>query len=108
MTNSTVMQRWPTIVLGGGALVFGAIGVLAPGTLARWVGATEESVGRDLGFRDLGNALVFAAGANRAAIMQRMLYDMSDALRFGRKKPALGAGALAFAALGAVALRQTR
>lgn len=97
-------MTWPECVLGGGALLFGAIGVTAPRTLARWVGSDDPGVGRELGFRDLGNALVFAAGANRAAIMQRMLYDVSDAIRFGRRKPRVAVGALAFAGLGAVAL----
>ena len=101
-------DRWPTLVLGGGALVFGAIGVAAPATLARWVGSSDESVGRELGFRDVGNALVFASGANRAALVQRMLYDVSDAIRFGRRKPKVGLGALAFAALGAAALVRER
>ena len=91
-------------MLGGGALLFGAIGVVAPQTLARWVGSSDPGVGRELGLRDLGNALVFAAGSNRAAIMQRMLYDVSDAIQFGRRKPAVGIGALVFAGLGAVAL----
>lgn len=95
-------------VLGAGALGFGVYGLLAPKSLARMVGSDDASVGRELGFRDLGNALVFAAGANRAAVMQRMLYDVSDAVRFGRRKPKVGAGALAFAALGAAALLRSR
>ena len=95
-------------VLGAGALAFGVYGLVAPRRLARMVGSDEASVGRELGFRDLGNAFVFAAGANRPAVVQRMLYDVSDAIRFGRRKPAVGAGALAFAALGAVVLVRSR
>jgi hypothetical protein len=93
------------LVLGGGALAFGLVGVAAPRTLARWVGASDEGVGRELGVRDLGNALVFASGANRAAVLQRMLYDVSDALQFGRRKPAVAAGALAFAAVAAIGIK---
>ena len=52
--------------------------------------------------------LVFAAGSNRAAVLRRMLSDVSDAIQFGRREPTLGAGALAFAALGTVALLQAR
>lgn len=59
---------------------------------------------RCAGRRDPGNALVFASGANRAALLQRMLYDMSDAMQFGRRKRKVGAGALAAAALGAAGL----
>lgn len=99
---------WPTLVLGGGALAFGVYGLVAPRRLARMVGSDDADLGRELGFRDVGNALVFAAGANRAAVMQRMLYDVSDAISFGRQKPRVGAGALAFAGLGAAALLRTR
>jgi len=35
-------------------------------------------------------------------MLQRMLFDVSDAAQFGRRKPKVAAGALAFAALGAV------
>lgn len=103
------MTRDPlTLVLGGGALAFGVFGLVAPRRLARMVGSSDADLGRELGVRDLGNALVFAAGANRAALLQRMLFDVSDAIQFGRRKPGVGAGALAFAALGAVALARTR
>ena len=34
------------------------------------------------------------SGANRAALLQRMLYDMSDAMQFGRRKPKVGAAGL--------------
>jgi hypothetical protein len=103
-----VTTDWPTWVLGGGAFAFGALGLLAPRRLAAMVGSADEDIGRSLGARDLGNALVFAAGANRAAIAQRLLYDVSDALQFRRRKPAAGAGALAFAGLGAIALLRGR
>ena len=99
---------WPTVVLGCGALAFGVLGVAAPARLATMVGAGDPAVGRGIGLRDLGNALVFASGSSRTAIMQRMLFDVSDAIQFGRRKPKVGAGALAFAALGAAALRSAR
>jgi hypothetical protein len=55
--------------------------------------------------RDLGNgALLLASAGPRLAIGQRMLFDVSDALLFGRRKPGVAVGALAFAALGAYAL----
>ena len=92
------------LVLGGGALAFGILGVVAPSRLASLLGPDDAGIGRELGFRDVGNALVFASGASRAALFQRMVYDVSDAIRFGRRRPGVGAGALAFAALGAAAL----
>src|SRR5579884_1665668 len=101
-------MRWSTVVLGGGAAVFGVFGLVAPARLARMVGSDDPDLGRELGFRDLGNALVFASGANRAALAQRMLFDVSDAIQFGRRKPAVGPGALAFAVLGAAALLRER
>ena len=51
---------------------------------------------------------VFAAGSNRAAVLRRMLDDVSDAIQLGRREPTLGAGALAFAAVGTVARLQVR
>lgn len=49
-------------------------------------------------------ALVFLAGSNRTALLRRMLYDVSDAVQFGGRRPRVAAGALAAAALGVVAL----
>jgi hypothetical protein len=69
------------------------------------LGATEEETARELGFRDLGNGALLLAGADpRLAIGHRVLFDVSDAFLFGRRKPAVALGALAFAALGAYAL----
>lgn len=98
------MVRPIRLVLGVGAFAFGVYGIVAPRSLAQLIGSHDQALGRELGFRDLGNALIFAAGANRPALTQRMLYDVSDAFRFGRRKPAIGIGALVFAGLGAFAL----
>jgi hypothetical protein len=91
-----------TGVLAAGALGFGALGLAAPGRLARLVGSDEETA-RELGFRDLGNGLVILA-APTAGLAQRAFYDASDAVMFGRRKPNVGVGALAFAALGVYTL----
>jgi len=95
-------RRLIRTVLGGGALAFGIYGVVAPRSLARMLGSDDEKLAREIGLRDIGNALVFASGSNRTAMLQRMLFDVSDAAQFGRRKPKVAAGALAFAALGAV------
>ena len=93
-----------TQVLGAGALLFGVLGVVRPASLARMLGSSDETA-RGVGFRDLGNALVlFALRDPGPGIAQRMLYDLSDAYVFGRRKPAVAAAALGFAALGALAL----
>ena len=97
-------QRALTRILGTGALVFGVLGVAHPATLARMMDA-DESHARSIGFRDLGNALVlFVSPDPRPAIVQRMLYDLGDAVHLAGRKPAAAAAAVAFAGLGAVAL----
>jgi hypothetical protein len=97
-------QRVLAKLLGAGALAFGVLGLVRPRSLAP-MGATDEETARGLGLRDLCNgALLLASGEPRLAIGQRMLFDVSDALRFGRRKPCVAAGALGFAALGASAL----
>ncbi len=95
----------PTIatgVLAAGAFGFGVLGLVSPARLARMVGS-DEATARELGVRDLGNGLVILA-APTAGIAQRMLYDVGDAIVFGRRKPGVAVGALAFAALGAYTL----
>ena len=98
-------MKVPTLITGvlaTGALGFGVLGIVAPGRLARMVGSDEETA-RELGFRDLGNGYVIHA-APQAALAQRALFDVSDAIMFGRRKPKVGVGALAFAALGVYTL----
>ena len=91
------------LVLGAGALFFGVLGVVKPRAMA-WLMGSNEEIGRQLGFRDLGNALTFASGATRSGLMQRLLFDVSDALMFGRRKPYVAVAALSIAALDAFAL----
>jgi hypothetical protein len=91
-----------TWTLGAGALGFGVLGLVAPARLARMVGSDEETA-RELGLRDLGNGLVILA-APQVGLAQRALFDVGDAVMFGRRKPKVGVGALAFAALGVYTL----
>jgi NADH/NAD ratio-sensing transcriptional regulator Rex len=93
-----------TRALGLAALAFGLYGLVSPRSLARLVGSDSAELGRELGVRDLGNALVFASGANRAALAQRMLFDVSDAVQFGRRRRRVAVAALSAAIVGAVAL----
>jgi len=92
-----------TRLLGGGALAFGALGVVNPGSLARLM-ETDVETARAIGFRDVGSALLLLGGGGAPAIVQRIVYDLSDALLLVRRKPAGAAAALGFAALGAYAL----
>ena len=98
-------QRAHAAVLASGAGLFAGLGILAPAWLARMIDSDLDTA-REIGIRELGNVLVFVACRDRPApaIAQRALYDASDALLFGRRKPLVGAGAAAFAALGVLAL----
>ena len=102
------MRRAISNVLGAGAVAFGVVGLLDPARLARMIDASEETA-REIGFRDLGNGLaIFASGGSTWSIAQRVLYDVSDAILFGGRKPKVAVGALAFAGLGVVALAAGR
>jgi hypothetical protein len=92
--------RITAAVLGSGALAFGLLGLVAPRKLAEMM-ATDEDTARAVGFRDTGNALAFLLAPTSAAALQRGLYDIGDALAFGRRKPTIMAGALSFAVLSA-------
>ena len=70
--------------------------------------STEETA-REIGFRDLGNGVaILATGGSTWSIAQRMLYDVSDAIMFGGRKPKVAVGAIAFAGLGVAALAAGR
>ena len=91
-------------ILGGGTLVFGLLGVARPERLASLLGA-ETEYARAIGVRDVGSAIALLAGGDpRPAIAQRMLYDVGDAVHLRTRKPVAAVAALAFAALGGVAL----
>ena len=100
-----VSMKFPEIargVLAGGALGFGVIGIAAPSRLAKMLGSDDDTA-RAIGFRDVGNGLVILA-APQAGIAQRAFFDVGDAIVFGRRKPLVAVGALAFAALGIATL----
>ena len=65
--------------------------------------SNAEQIARELGFRDVGNGLVILA-APTAGLAQRVFFDVSDAIMFGRSRPKVGIGALVFAALGVYTL----
>ena len=100
------IDRLLRLTLGGGAAAFGVLGVVAPGRLSRMTGGSDDA-SRAIGFRDLGNAALFLAAPPRVAIGQRMLYDVGDAVVYGRRRPKVAAAALGFAALGAVAFARS-
>lgn len=69
----------------------------------------SESEVRALGVRDLGSgvALLVARDA-RGPIALRALFDVADAVRYGRGRPRVLAMTLGFAALGALGLLARR
>ena len=90
-------------VLGLGTLGFGVLGVASPRTLGRMM-AVDDETARAIGFRDLGSGLALLRGGG-TALVQRIVYDLSDArLLARRRKPLATAAALGFAALCAYAL----
>jgi hypothetical protein len=93
------------LILRAGALGFGLLGAAKPQSFARMIHSDEDTA-RAIGYRDLGNAALLLASENpRAAIVQRTLYDLSDAWVFGRRNVGAAVSALAFAAVGGLALR---
>lgn len=87
-----------------GSLGFSALAFLNPTGIARLIGK-DADVARALGARDLGSGLSLLVSAEpRAAIVQRVLYDIGDAAIFGPARPRVIPWALGFAALGILAL----
>jgi hypothetical protein len=69
--------------------------------VAQAIGADASEV-RALAVRDMGSAVTLIASADpRAAMAARVLFDLSDAARYGRGGPTLAASILGFAAVGA-------
>jgi hypothetical protein len=72
--------------------------------MAELVGVSESEI-RALGVRDLGSAVALVVSPDpRPALAVRALFDVSDAARYGRGRPAVLAMTLGFAALGALGL----
>ena len=84
--------------------MWAALALLRTRSMAELIGASEAEV-RALAVRDVGSGLALALARDpRAAIRARVLFDLVDALRYGRGRPKVAAMTLGFAALGAVAL----
>jgi hypothetical protein len=94
---------WARIVAGGCALWVG-LAFLRTRRMAALIGASESEV-RALGVRDAANGLALALSSDpRTAIGTRVVFDLSDAVRYGRGRPKMLAMTLGFAAVGAVGL----
>lgn len=93
--------------LAGGSLAFGAWGLFRPASLARLMGASPREA-RVLGVRDtiVGAGIALAPGP--LPYVTRAASDVSDLVRFGRARPAVGVGAAMFALLALEAGRRAR
>jgi hypothetical protein len=92
------------LVLAGGCAAWAAAALLRTGPIAEMIGASEDEV-RALAIRDLGNGLALVLARDpRPAIGARVLFDLSDAVRYGRGRPKVMAMTVGFAVLGVAAL----
>jgi hypothetical protein len=66
---------------------------------------TEPAEVRALAIRDIGSAIsLLTPGPVKPAIAVRVMYDLSDAWRYGRGRPRVLASTVGFAAFGALGL----
>lgn len=91
---------WVRLGLGGGSLLFGAWGALAPRSLGRLLRLDPVSA-RIIGFRDLGSAWLILALGGPLAYATRAVFDFGDAVTMARRNPLLAAGAALSSAVGA-------
>jgi hypothetical protein len=103
VVNRISEQTWARIVAVGCASWVGLAFLRTP-RMAALIGASESEV-RALGARDAVNGLALALARDpRSAIWTRVLFDLSDAARYGRGRPKVLAMTLGFAAVGAAGL----
>ena len=103
-----VDQRTWARILAAACGAWVALALLRTDRVAEAIGAGPKEV-RALALRDLASAgALLAPGHERTAIASRVVLDVSDAVRYGRGRPKLRAGILAFAAFGALGLAARR
>jgi hypothetical protein len=97
-------RAW-SYVLGAGCLGFAGWAFARSERLAELIGA-DIATARAMAVRDLGSGIALVGSRDpRPAMVARVLYDLSDAVLFGRGRPKVAASALGFAALGIAGLR---
>ena len=98
-------QRAWQLGMGVATLGFVAWAFAREERLAELLGSDLETA-RAMAVRDLGSGIVLLTSRDpRPALTARVLYDVGDAVIFGRGRPKVAASALGFAALGIAALR---
>ena len=97
-------RAW-SYVLGAGCFGFAGWAFKNPDRLADLLGS-DVATARSMAVRDLGSGIALVASPDpRPAMVARVVYDLSDAVLFGRGRLKVWASALGFAALGIVGLR---
>jgi hypothetical protein len=100
-----VTTRAWSYVLGAGCLAFAGWAFERTERLAELIGS-DLATARAMAVRDLGSGIALIGSRDpRPAMVARVLYDVSDAVLFGRGRPKVVASALGFAALGVAGLR---
>ena len=97
-------RAW-SYVLGASCFGFAGWAFARSERLAEMIGA-DVATARAMAVRDLGSGIALVGSRDpRPALAARVLYDLSDAVLFGRGRPKVAASALGFAALGVAGLR---
>ncbi len=97
-------RAW-SYALGVGCLGFAGWALARPERLAAMIGS-DLATARAMAVRDLGAGIALVGSRDpRPALAARVLYDVGDAVLFGRGRPKVAAAALGFAALGVAGLR---
>ena len=95
-------------LLGAGCVAWIAWAFRRTDRVAEIVGTDPAEV-RALAIRDIGSAIsLLTPGAAKPAIAVRVMYDLSDAWRYGRNRPRVLVGTVGFAALGIAGLAPWR
>lgn len=95
-------QRAWALVLAGGCAAWAALAFGRTARMAEIVGVPQSEIVA-LGVRDVANGLALALSSDpRAAIGMRVGFDVADAVRYGRGRPAVLAMTGGFAAVGAL------
>lgn len=105
--NDRTPREWIRLGLGGGSLILGAWGAVAPAGLARLLGV-DAVAARIIGFRDLGSAWMILGTGGRVAYATRAVFDFGDAVTMARRKPLIAVGAAFSAVVGAAAAIRAR
>jgi len=100
-----VSRRAWSIVLGAGCVGFAGWAFKRTERLADLLGS-DLATARAMAVRDFVSGIVLLTARDpRPAMVARVLYDVSDAVLFGRGRPKVAASALGFAVLGVAGLR---